>query len=109
MSIRSRGVDGCHDSFDGPVTFDRRVRVAEAVHGAHRTRLIHRALKPPNVMVEHRDEIAVSNPNRHCRSMAVTQRLVGPVDPRAIPLVNDAATHHVRLLTGDEPRPVKQL
>ncbi|MEW6363220.1 MAG: hypothetical protein AB1714_01125 [Acidobacteriota bacterium] len=55
---------------------------------------------------ETRYEISVSNPDRRCRGIADAQLDGAPVDPRAIPLVDDAATHHVQLIIGDDPRPV---
>ncbi len=56
-----------------------------------------------------RYEITVSNPQRRCRGIADAQLDGIPVDPHAIPLVDDAATHHLRLLMGEESQPVKQL
>jgi cyclic beta-1,2-glucan synthetase len=55
-----------------------------------------------------RYEITVSNPQHRCRGIADAQLDGAPVDPRAIPLVDDAAIHRLRLLLGDKPQPVKQ-
>jgi cyclic beta-1,2-glucan synthetase len=47
-----------------------------------------------------RYEIAVANPERRCRGVG-TARLDGvPVDPGAIPLVDDGGTHEVRVVLG---------
>jgi len=50
-----------------------------------------------------RYEIGVTNPERRCRGIAEADLDGAPVDPRAIPLVDDGATHRVRLVLG-EPR-----
>jgi cyclic beta-1,2-glucan synthetase len=47
-----------------------------------------------------RYEIAVENPERRCRGVAAAELDAQPVDPRAIPLVDDGATHRVRLVLG---------
>jgi cyclic beta-1,2-glucan glucanotransferase len=51
-----------------------------------------------------RYEIAVSNPERRCRGIAEAELDGVPVDPGAIPLVDDGATHRVRLVLGDRKR-----
>jgi len=43
----------------------------------------------------------VTNPERRCRGIALAELDGVPVDPRAIPLVDDGATHQVRLALGD--------
>ena len=45
-----------------------------------------------------RYEISVVNPERRCRGVAEAELDGTPVDPSAIPLVDDGGTHHVRLL-----------
>jgi cyclic beta-1,2-glucan synthetase len=47
-----------------------------------------------------RYEITVSNPERQCRGVAEAKLDGAPVDPRAIPLVDDGGTHRVRLVVG---------
>jgi cyclic beta-1,2-glucan synthetase len=47
-----------------------------------------------------RYEIAVSNPERRCRGIAEAELDGAPVDPRAIPLLDDGGTHQVRLVLG---------
>jgi cyclic beta-1,2-glucan synthetase len=47
-----------------------------------------------------RYEIAVSNPERRCRGIGEAELDGAPVDPRAIPLVDDGITHQVRLVLG---------
>jgi len=49
-------------------------------------------------------EITVSNPSRRCRGVGKATLDGTPVDARAIPLVNDAATHDVQIVLGDQPR-----
>jgi cyclic beta-1,2-glucan synthetase len=49
-----------------------------------------------------RYEIAVSNPERRCRGIAEAELDGAPVDPRAIPLVDDGRTHQVRLVLSDQ-------
>jgi cyclic beta-1,2-glucan synthetase len=51
-----------------------------------------------------RYEIAVSNPERRCRGIAEAELDGALIDPRAIPLLDDGATHHVRLVLGDPKR-----
>jgi cyclic beta-1,2-glucan synthetase len=53
-----------------------------------------------------RYEIAVTNPERRCRGIAEAQLDGAPVDPRAIPLVDDGGTHPVRLVLGARKRPL---
>ena len=48
-----------------------------------------------------RYEISVSNPERRCRRIAVAELDGTSVDPGAIPLVDDGATHQLRLVLGD--------
>jgi cyclic beta-1,2-glucan synthetase len=48
-----------------------------------------------------RYEIAVVNPERRCRGVAEAELDGAPVDPEAIPLVDDGGTHRVRLVLGD--------
>src|SRR6266542_2696400 len=47
-----------------------------------------------------RYDISVSNPERRCRGIASAQLDGVPVDPRAVPLVEDGAVHEVRLVLG---------
>jgi cyclic beta-1,2-glucan synthetase len=51
-----------------------------------------------------RYEIAVSNPDRRCRGVAGAELDGRPVDPAAVPLVDDGATHRVSVLLGDRDR-----
>ena len=53
-----------------------------------------------------RYEIAVSNPERRCRGIAIADLDGAPVDPRSIPLADDGGTHKVRLVLGDRKPPV---
>ena len=46
-------------------------------------------------------EISVSNPERRCRGVAEAELDGTPVDPGAIPLVDDGATHHVTAVVGE--------
>src|SRR5262249_21325873 len=46
-------------------------------------------------------EIFVSNPDRRCRGIADATLDGAPVDPRAIPIAGDGATHTVRIILGD--------
>jgi cyclic beta-1,2-glucan synthetase len=46
-------------------------------------------------------EISVSNPEHRCRGIAVAELDGRPVDPTAIPLVDDGATHQVRVVVGE--------
>jgi cyclic beta-1,2-glucan synthetase len=48
-----------------------------------------------------RYEIAVTNPQRRCRGVAGAQLDGERVDPTAIPLVDDGATHKVEVVLGD--------
>jgi cyclic beta-1,2-glucan glucanotransferase len=47
-----------------------------------------------------RYEIRVSNPERRCRGVAGAELDGAPVDPKAIPLVDDGVTHRVRVALG---------
>ncbi|HET7295284.1 MAG TPA: carbohydrate-binding protein, partial [Vicinamibacteria bacterium] len=47
-----------------------------------------------------RYEITVENPERRCRGVAEAELDGAPVDPRAIPLVDDGGSHQVRLVLG---------
>jgi cyclic beta-1,2-glucan synthetase len=47
-------------------------------------------------------EIAVSNPERRCRGIAGAELDGSPVDAAAIPLVDDGATHRVRVVVGEQ-------
>jgi len=49
-----------------------------------------------------RYEIAVSNPERRCRGIAIADLDGAPVDPRSIPLADDGGTHKVRLVLGEK-------
>src|SRR5260221_2149628 len=51
-----------------------------------------------------RYEIEVWNPERRCRGIAEAELDGRPVDPRAIPFVDDGGTHPVRLVLGDAKR-----
>ena len=51
-----------------------------------------------------RYEIAVANPERRCRGVAEATLDGAPVDPGAIPLADDGATHVVRLVLGAHKR-----
>jgi cyclic beta-1,2-glucan synthetase len=51
-----------------------------------------------------RYEIAVTNPDCRCRGVALAMLDGMPCDPRAIPLVDDGASHQVGLVMGDRPR-----
>ena len=46
-------------------------------------------------------EISVSNPEHRCRGIAEAELDCSPVDPAAIPLVDDGATHQVRVVVGE--------
>jgi cyclic beta-1,2-glucan synthetase len=48
-----------------------------------------------------RYEISVFNPQRRCRGIAEAVLDGAPVDPRAIPIVSDGATHTLRIVLGD--------
>jgi cyclic beta-1,2-glucan synthetase len=47
-----------------------------------------------------RYEIAVKNPEHRCRGVATAEMDGAPVDPRAIPLVDDGATHRLSIVIG---------
>ena len=51
---------------------------------------------------ETRYEIAVSNPARRCRGIATATLDGAPVNATAIPLVNDARTHTVKIVLGEQ-------
>jgi cyclic beta-1,2-glucan glucanotransferase len=51
-----------------------------------------------------RYEIAVSNPDHRCRGVAEAALDGASVDPHAIPLVDDGATHLVEIVLGDARR-----
>ena len=51
--------------------------------------------------LDSRYEITVSNPMRRCRGVATATLDGAPVDPGAIPLVNDGRTHEVQIVLGD--------
>jgi cyclic beta-1,2-glucan synthetase len=53
---------------------------------------------------ETRYEITVSNPERRSRGVAAAEMDGAAVDPRAIPLVDDAGTHRVAVRLGAEAR-----
>jgi cyclic beta-1,2-glucan synthetase len=55
-----------------------------------------------------RYEIAVANPERRCRGIAAAELDDKPVDPRAIPLVDDGGTHRLRVVLGDGERSVRR-
>jgi cyclic beta-1,2-glucan synthetase len=48
-----------------------------------------------------RYEICVSNPNKRCRGIAVATLDGAPADPCAVPIVNDGATHRLRVVLGE--------
>ncbi len=47
-------------------------------------------------------EISVSNPEHRCRGIAQAELDGSPADPAAIPLVDDGATHQVRVVVGEQ-------
>jgi cyclic beta-1,2-glucan synthetase len=51
-----------------------------------------------------RYEIAVSNPQHHCRGVLRAELDGVPCDALAIPLVDDGRTHHVQVVIGRESR-----
>jgi cyclic beta-1,2-glucan synthetase len=57
-------------------------------------------------------EISVSNPQHRCRGIAEAELDGNPVDPAAIPLVDDGVTHRVRVVLGERmqisPRPTRR-
>jgi cyclic beta-1,2-glucan synthetase len=48
-----------------------------------------------------RYEICVSNPNKRCRGVAAATLDGAPADPRAVPIVDDGATHTLRVVLGE--------
>jgi cyclic beta-1,2-glucan synthetase len=48
-----------------------------------------------------RYEISVSNPGHRCRGVASAELDGTPVDPAAIPLLDDGATHRVKIVVGE--------
>ena len=48
-----------------------------------------------------RYEIAVANPERRCRGVAEAELDGAPVDPRAIPLMDDGGRHELKVLLGE--------
>jgi cyclic beta-1,2-glucan synthetase len=53
--------------------------------------------------LDSRYEITVSNPLRRCRGVATATLDGAPVDPGAIPLLDDGGTHDVQIVLGDHP------
>ena len=51
-----------------------------------------------------RYEITVTNPERCCRGIAGAELDGAPVDPLAIPLVDDGGAHSVRVVLGERPK-----
>jgi cyclic beta-1,2-glucan synthetase len=51
-----------------------------------------------------RYDINVQNPKRRCRGISDAKLDGKPVDPTAIPLVDDGETHHVRIVLGEAIR-----
>jgi cyclic beta-1,2-glucan synthetase len=51
-----------------------------------------------------RYEIAVQNPARRCRGVGSAELDGAPVDPEAIPIVDDGGVHRLRVVLGDPPR-----
>jgi cyclic beta-1,2-glucan synthetase len=49
-----------------------------------------------------RYEISLANPERRCRGIASATLDGAPVDPRAVPLLEDGAVHEVRLVLGGQ-------
>ena len=47
-------------------------------------------------------EISVTNPEHRCRGIAAAELDGNPVDAAVIPLVDDGATHHVRVVVGEQ-------
>jgi cyclic beta-1,2-glucan synthetase len=47
-------------------------------------------------------DISVSNPEHRCRGIAEAELDGHPVDPAAIPLVDDGVTHRVRVVVGEQ-------
>jgi cyclic beta-1,2-glucan synthetase len=48
-----------------------------------------------------RYDISLANPERRCRGIASAQLDGVPVDPRAMPLIEDGAVHELRLVLGE--------
>jgi len=46
-------------------------------------------------------DISVSNPEHRCRGIAEAELDGHPVDPAAIPLLDDGVTHRVRVVVGE--------
>jgi cyclic beta-1,2-glucan synthetase len=55
-----------------------------------------------------RYEITVSNPERTCQGVAEAELDGVAVDPKAIPLADDGATHHLRVVLGRRKRRAAQ-
>jgi len=55
-----------------------------------------------------RYEITVLNPARRCRGIEEAELDGAPVDPHAIPLVDDGATHRLTVVLGDADRMVRR-
>jgi cyclic beta-1,2-glucan synthetase len=55
-----------------------------------------------------RYEIAVANPQRRCHGIAAVELDGAPVDPQAVPLIDDGATHRVRVVLGGEQKPASR-
>jgi cyclic beta-1,2-glucan glucanotransferase len=55
-----------------------------------------------------RYEITVANPERRCRGIAEAVLDDKPVDAAAIPLVDDGATHRLRVVLGDKEQLVRR-
>jgi cyclic beta-1,2-glucan synthetase len=49
-----------------------------------------------------RYEISVANPDHRCRGIALAELDGEAVDPGAIPLVDDGATHRVSVVLGEQ-------
>jgi cyclic beta-1,2-glucan synthetase len=56
-----------------------------------------------------RYEITVTNPEHRCRGVAEADLDGAPVDPAAIPIVDDGRTHVVRVVLGAGSRPAAAL
>jgi cyclic beta-1,2-glucan synthetase len=55
-----------------------------------------------------RYEIAVANPQRCCHGIGEAELDGDPVDPQAVPLIDDGATHRVRAVLGGEHKPASR-
>jgi cyclic beta-1,2-glucan synthetase len=53
-------------------------------------------------------EISVSNPDKRCRGIGEAILDGSPVDPSAIPIYGDGATHALRIVLGDRPSKVRR-